>query len=184
MIEAPPTTLKLDNDEDFAFERQQIEDRRVDLAKEVDEESRRRFEAEEALDRMREEYLKKELEDSRLRSELEARVEQLESEKQTVQVKLVRVHEQYERGDQGLKEKCLSLEAVLQESRRAYQQLDETYKGLVEKAQSDKASAVKQCEKSYQVKIKSKLYRAQLWTRPRGDCEALQDSLRRAEAPD
>jgi uncharacterized protein (DUF169 family) len=98
---------------------------------------------------MREEYLKKELEDSRLRSELEARVEQLESEKQTVQFKLVRVHEQYERGDQGLKEKCLTLEAVLQESRRAYQQLDETYKGLVEKAQSDKANAVKQCEKSY-----------------------------------
>ena len=67
----------------------------MDLAKELDEESRRRFDAEEALDRMREEYLKKELEDSRLRSELEARVEQLESEKQTVQVKLVRVHEQY-----------------------------------------------------------------------------------------
>lgn len=52
---------------------------------------------------MREEYLKKELEDSRLRSELEARVEQLESEKQTVQVKLVRVHEQYERGTKGSK---------------------------------------------------------------------------------
>lgn len=65
----------------------------------MEEESKRRRDAEEALERLREEYYRKELEDSRSRSELEARVDQLESEKQTVQVKLVRVHEQYERGD-------------------------------------------------------------------------------------
>jgi len=44
---------------------------------------------------------------------------------------------------------------MLQESKRAYLQLDETYKGLIEKAQSEKVNAVKQCEKTYSGKIKS-----------------------------
>jgi hypothetical protein len=46
---------------------------------------------------------------------------------------------------------------MLQESKRAYLQLDETYKGLIEKAQSEKVNAVKQCEKTYSGKIKSKI---------------------------
>ena len=35
-------------------------------------------------------------------------------------------------------------------------QLDETYKGIIEKAQNDKNTAIKQCEKTYNSKIKSK----------------------------
>jgi hypothetical protein len=56
------------------------------------------------------------------------------------------------------KEKQQAVEGMLQESQRAYMQLDETYKGLIERAQSEKAQALKQCEKSYQVKIKSTCY--------------------------
>lgn len=54
------------------------------------------------------------------------------------------------------KEKQSTYEAMLQESKRAYTQLDDTYKGLIEKAQNEKVSALKQCEKTYQAKIKSK----------------------------
>ena len=35
-------------------------------------------------------------------------------------------------------------------------QLDETYKGIIEKAQNEKITAIKQCEKTYNSKIKSK----------------------------
>jgi len=46
---------------------------------------------------------------------------------------------------------------MLQESKRAYIQLDETYKGLIEKALNEKSTAIKASEKSYQVKIKCKI---------------------------
>ena len=66
------------------------------------------------------------------------------------------------------------MEAALHESRRAYLQLDDTYKGLVEKAQADKGSAIKQCERSYQVKIKSKMIVSSMYTcSPGGDCPSL-----------
>jgi hypothetical protein len=63
------------DDEDFQLERQAIEERRLDLARELDEETRKRREAEEALERVKEEFLKKELEDSRYKSELQARID-------------------------------------------------------------------------------------------------------------
>jgi hypothetical protein len=68
----------------------------------------------------------------------------------------VRISDQYDKGDLTYKEKQQTYEAMLQESKRAYLQLDETYKGMIDKAQSEKVQALKQCEKSYQVKIKSK----------------------------
>ena len=62
-------------DDDFVNERQAIEERRLDLARELEEETRKRRDAEEALERLREEFLKKELEESRAKSELVARIE-------------------------------------------------------------------------------------------------------------
>jgi len=67
------------------------------------------------------------------------------------------VTDQYAQGDSGFRERQAKYEAMLQESKRAYLQLDETYKGLIEKAQSEKVNAVKQCEKTYSGKIKSKI---------------------------
>lgn len=114
------------------------------------------MEAEDQLAIIKEEFMKKELEDSRTKSEMEARMEQLELEKQSLQIKIVRISDQFDKGDIGSKEKIASYEAMLQESKRAYMQLDETYKGIIEKAQNEKISAIKQCEKTYNSKIKSK----------------------------
>jgi hypothetical protein len=55
---------------DFLYERQQIEERRLDLARELEEESRKRRESEDQLERIKDEYYKRELEESRARSEL------------------------------------------------------------------------------------------------------------------
>jgi hypothetical protein len=52
-----------------------------------------------------------------------------------------------------MREKASVLESTLQESRRAYMQLDEVYKGIVDKAQSDKTQAIKQCERLYLAKL-------------------------------
>lgn len=41
------------------------------------------------------------------------------------------------------KEKQSTYETMLQESKRAYMQLDETYKGLIDKAQAEKVSSLK-----------------------------------------
>ena len=60
---------------------------------------------------------------------------------------------------------------MLQESKRAYIQLDETYKGLIDKALNEKAAAIKASEKSYQVKVKCKLF---CWFRH----VALEDTVR------
>jgi hypothetical protein len=48
-----------------------MEERKLDLARELEEETRRRATAEEDLERLKEEYLRKEIEDSRVRSELQ-----------------------------------------------------------------------------------------------------------------
>lgn len=53
------------------------------------------------------------------------------------------------------KEKQLTYEEMLQESKRAYIQLDENYKSIVDKLQNEKTVAIKQFEKTYQAKIKS-----------------------------
>lgn len=66
---------------DFDYEREKIEEKHLDLARELDEETRKRCEVQDQLERIRDEYYKKDLEDSRQRSELQARIEQLESEK-------------------------------------------------------------------------------------------------------
>ena len=97
-----------------------------------------------------------ELEDARIRSEMQARIDQLESEKQTLQLKLVRVADQFEKGDNQSKEKQLTYEEMLQESKRAYVQLDENYKSIIEKLQTEKTSGIKQFERTYQSKIKCK----------------------------
>jgi hypothetical protein len=67
-----PVSLVLDaaDDDNFTYERQQIEDKRLDLARELEEESRKRREVEEQLERVKDEYYKKELEEARMRSEL------------------------------------------------------------------------------------------------------------------
>jgi len=81
---APQIPLHYEDSDDFHNERHQIEERRLDLARELEEESVRRRQAEEALERVREEFLKRELEESRVKSEMAARIEQLESEKQSL----------------------------------------------------------------------------------------------------
>ncbi|TNV81401.1 hypothetical protein FGO68_gene12164 [Halteria grandinella] len=146
---------KGENNYDFEYERDKIEEKHLDLARELEEETRKRCEVEDQLERIRDEYYKKDLEDSKLRSELQARIEQLESEKQHLQLKIVRLSDTHDQGDLKSKEKQQTYEAMLQESKRAYVQLDETYKGLIEKAIAEKATALKQCEKSYQIKIKN-----------------------------
>ena len=77
-ISGPAAAFADYHDDEFENERQAIEERRLDLARELEEETRKRREAEEAVERLREEFLKKELEESRSRSELVARIEQLE----------------------------------------------------------------------------------------------------------
>jgi hypothetical protein len=62
-------------DDEFNSERQAIEDRRLNLAKELEEETTKRMEAEDQLAIIKEEFMKKELEDSRAKSEMEARME-------------------------------------------------------------------------------------------------------------
>ena len=52
-------------DDDFQLERQAMEERKLDLARELEEESRRRAQAEDDLERIKEEFLRKEIEDSR-----------------------------------------------------------------------------------------------------------------------
>ena len=47
---------------------------------------------------------------------------------------------------------------MLQESKRAYMQLDDNCKSLVEKLQNEKNNAIKQFEKTYQSKIKCKFF--------------------------
>ena len=56
----------------------------------------------------------------------------------------------------GQKEKIASYENMLKESKVAYMQLDDTYKGIIEKAQNEKIQAIKQHDKTYNTKIKSK----------------------------
>lgn len=128
--------LKFDveNDEEFTQERNQIEEKRLDLARELENESQRRRDAEDALERLKEEFMKKELEESRSRSDVQARIEQLEGEKQNLQIKIVRISDQFDKGDVCFKDKQSTYEAMLQEGKKAYLQLDETYKGLIEKA--------------------------------------------------
>lgn len=47
----------------------------------------------------------------------------------------MRIADQYEKGDVNYKEKQFTYEEMLAESKRAYIQLDEQYKGMVEKLQ-------------------------------------------------
>ena len=51
---------------------------------------------------------------------MQARIEQLEGEKQNLQLKIVRLTDTYEKGDVNYREKQLTYEEMLQESRRAY----------------------------------------------------------------
>ncbi len=71
----------VDYDDDFSGERKAIEDRRLNLAKELEEETNRRSQAEDQLQMLKDEFMKKELEDSRTKSEILSRIEQLELEK-------------------------------------------------------------------------------------------------------
>lgn len=52
-----------------------------------------------------------------------------------MQIKLIRVSESFETGDHSYKEKQTTYEEMLQESKRAYIQLDEQYKGMMDKIQ-------------------------------------------------
>lgn len=62
----PPKLSHFDGgDEDFINERQQIEERRLDMARELEEEARKRRDAEEVLDRLKEECIRRELEEAR-----------------------------------------------------------------------------------------------------------------------
>ncbi len=105
----PPTFasagLDANFDDDFQLERKAMEERKLDLARELDEESRKRAQAEEDLERVKEEFLRKEIEDSRQRSELLARIDTLEQEKQSLQIKIMQLSEQYGRDDKGQREK-------------------------------------------------------------------------------
>jgi hypothetical protein len=47
-----------------------MEERKLDLARELEEESRRRAQAEDDLERLKEEFLRKDIEDSRYKAEL------------------------------------------------------------------------------------------------------------------
>lgn len=61
-----------------------------------------------------------------------------------------RVNDNIFQGDVQIKERHLTYEEMLQESRRAYVQLDEHYKSIVEKLQQEKTTTLKQFEKTYQ----------------------------------
>ena len=66
--------------------------------------------------------------------------------------------DQYEKGDAHSKEKQLTYEEMLAESKSAYIQLDEQYKSMVEKLQSENALSLKQTVQTYQQKISSTVY--------------------------
>ena len=78
------------------------------------------MEAEEAYERLKEELVKKELQDTKTQQELQARVDVLENDKQNLVLKLARVSENLEKGDEGFREKVSVYEEMVQESRRAY----------------------------------------------------------------
>jgi hypothetical protein len=82
-----------------------MEERKLDLARELEEESRRRAQAEDDLERLKEEFLRKDIEDSRYKAELQQRIDSLEQEKQTLQIKLLHQQDQYGRDDKGQREK-------------------------------------------------------------------------------
>lgn len=86
-------------------ERQRIQENRVNLAKDLEQETKKRLEAEEYFQKLKEEFLRMELEESRTKSELQSRIDQLEQEKQSLQLRLLRVGEQFEKGDNVSKEK-------------------------------------------------------------------------------
>jgi hypothetical protein len=52
-----------------------LNNKRVDLAKDLDLETRKRMEAEDAYEKLKEEFLKMELEEARNKSELQARID-------------------------------------------------------------------------------------------------------------
>ena len=74
----------------------------------------------------------------------------------------------------GQKEKIASYENMLKESKVAYMQLDDTYKGIIEKAQNEKIQAIKQHDKTYNTKIKSKNFDDFDLLRFGGKCETAQ----------
>eukprot|EP00347_Sterkiella_histriomuscorum_P005929 403354723 len=132
-----------------------INQRRVDLVKVLELETKKRQECEENFEKLREEFLKSELAESRIKSEMQARIDQLESEKQNLQLKLVRQTETFEKGDGHSKERQYYYEEMLGQSQRAYVQLEEQYKGMVEKLQQERSVLLKNNEKTFQTKIKS-----------------------------
>ncbi len=161
-----------------------IHEKRVDLARELDLETQKRVDTEHNFEQLREEFLKMELEDARIRSEMQSRIDQLESEKQNLQLKLVRVADQFEKGDVSSKERQLTYEEMLQESKRAYMQLDDNYKALVEKLQNEKNNAIKQFEKTYQSKIKCNFITTFTFFSFGRDSETLETVVGRSEERD
>lgn len=86
-------------------EKQFINEKRVDLVKELELETKKREESDQNFERLREEFLKSELVESRIKSEMQSRIDQLENEKQNLQLKLVRVSDTFEKGDVQTKER-------------------------------------------------------------------------------
>lgn len=82
-----------------------INQRRVDLARELELETKKRQDIEENYEKLKEEFMKSELTEARIKSEMQARIDQLESEKQNLQLKLVRQSETFEKGDDHSKER-------------------------------------------------------------------------------
>ncbi|CDW78421.1 UNKNOWN [Stylonychia lemnae] len=134
----PPTSLVLSPGKRYSVqaniddEKQFINEKRVDLARELELETKKRNDTEETFEKLREEFIKFELQSAREKSEMQARIDQLESEKQNLQLKLVRVADNFEKGDITSKEKQLTYEEMLQEN------LEDTVKQLREQNDDQK----------------------------------------------
>ena len=75
------------------------------MGEELEKETSKRIEIEEAYELLKEELIKRELNDSKHRSELQYRIDSLEQEKSSLHARLARLSEQYEQGDLQLREK-------------------------------------------------------------------------------
>ena len=94
-----------------------LENKQVDLSKELDQETKRRVAAEEAYEQLKEQYLKYELEQSREKADLLARIDNLEQEKQALHLKLMRFTDSLNKDTVATKEKEQTYMEMLGESR-------------------------------------------------------------------
>lgn len=87
--------------------------RRVDLAQELDRETKRRQEIEELHEQLKEQLVRFELAESRKQAELQTRIETQEQEKQALNLQILRLTEGLSKGENFSRDKIIGYESTL-----------------------------------------------------------------------